>query len=301
MKKNAILIVVFILFRCFIQAQTDVDSLMGALTTTQQPKKEYVNNAFKSSRVINGHSMEMIGAGVLDFRILHRFGQVNNGFYDMFGLDQATMRMGFDYGITKNFTVGIGRSTFKKELDGFLKYRLIQQSKGEKSFPISIVGIAGMTYFTTKWPDPTIQNYNTSRMGFYGQIILGKKLDDKFSLQISPTVVHRNLIELATDKNDLVSIGVGARYKFSRRMALVVDAFPAVYGARENYNVMPLSIGVDIETGGHVFQLHFSNATGMNEKAFITETTYKWSKSEFQFGFNLSRVFTIKKNKEENF
>jgi hypothetical protein len=284
-----------------IIAQTSLDSLMGNLEQETKPQKEFVNNAFKSSRVINGHSMEMIAAGVLDFRILHRFGQVSQGFYDMFGLDQATMRMGFDYGITKNFTVGIGRSTFKKELDGFLKYRIKQQSVGEKSFPISLLAVAGMTYFTTKWPDPTIRNYNTSRMGYYGQLIIGRKINEGFTLQLAPTIVHRNLVELSTDKNDLVSLGIGARAKLSNRMAFIVDAFPALYGARTGYNQLPLSIGVDIETGGHVFQLHFSNATGMNEKAFITETIQKWGKGEVNFGFNLSRVFTIKKNEATNF
>ena len=129
-----------------ISAQ-EMDLLKGIDST---PQKEYITNAFKSSRVINGHSMEMIGAGVLDFRILHRFGEVNQGIYDMFGLDQASMRMGFDYGISKHLTVGIGRSTLKKELDGFMKYRVMQQSKGNHSCPLSIVLVAGATVKYTK-------------------------------------------------------------------------------------------------------------------------------------------------------
>jgi hypothetical protein len=300
MKKILTLITFLVLVKLTI-AQTDVDSLMNKLEVDNTSKKEYVNNAFKSVRVINGHSMEMVGAGVLDFRILHRFGTVKEGLYDLFGLDQATMRMGLDYGITKDFTVGIGRSTFKKEFDGYVKYRIIQQSKGEKSFPVSIVGIGGATIFTKRWDNPAIKNYASSRLGYYGQVIVGRKFTEAFTLQLSPTVVHRNLVELSTDKNDLISLGVGARYKFSKRMAFVVDAFPSISGARKDYNRMPLSVGIDIETGGHVFQLHFSNATGMNEKAFITETTQQWGKSEFQFGFNLSRVFTIKKNTASSF
>jgi hypothetical protein len=280
-----------------IPKEQSVDDLLNNLESEQKPTKELVYNAFKSSRVINGHSIEMIGEGVLDFRILHRFGAVNTGAYALYGLDNATMRMGFDYGVTNNFTIGIGRSTMNKEYDGFLKYRIKQQSKGEKAFPVSIVAVGGMTYFTTKWPDPTIRNYNTSRMGYYGQLIVGSKVNDNFTIQLAPTIVHRNLVQLATDNNDLISLGIGTRIKLSHRMAFIVDAFPAISGARSGYNQMPLSVGVDIETGGHVFQLHFSNATGMNEKAFITETTQKWGKGEFNFGFNLSRVFTIKKNK----
>jgi hypothetical protein len=279
-------------------AQDNLDSLLNAGSPT--PQKEYVNNAFKSSRVIMGHSMEMIGKGVLDFRILHRFGIVKNGFEDMFGLDQATMRMGFDYGVTRNLTIGVGRSTRLKEYDGFIKYRFIQQSKGKKSSPVSVLATAGITCFSTKWTDTSRKNYFSSRLGYYGQVIVGRKFSEAFTLQLAPTIVHRNLVTFASDKNDMVAIGIGSRLKLSRRTAIVLDAFPQVYGARDNFNRVPISVGVDIETGGHVFQLHFSNATGMNEKAFITETTQRWDKSEFNFGFNLSRVFTVKKNKAEN-
>lgn len=276
-------------------AQDEMDSLLNA--GNSGPQTEFVNNAFKSSRVIMGHSMEMLGAGVLDFRILHRFGNVKNGISDMFGLDQATMRMSFDYGITRNLTIGVGRSTRNKEFDAFAKYRIKQQSRGEKEFPVSILAAAGITCQTLPWADPTRKNYFSSRLGYYGQLIVGRKFSEVFTMQLSPTFVHRNLVELATDDNDMIALGIGSRIKLTRSMAFIVDAFPIISGARSAYNQMPLSVGVDIETGGHVFQLHFSNATAMNEKAFITETTQKWGSGEFQFGFNLSRVFTIKKNK----
>jgi hypothetical protein len=277
-------------------AQDNTDSLLNAGGTTTGGK-EYVNYTFKSPRVIMAHSVEMLGAGVLDFRILHRFGPVKNGLYDMFGLDVASMRMSFDYGISKDFTIGIGRSTRNKEFDAFVKYRIKQQSKGEKAFPVSLVWASGITCQTLRWTDPTRKNLFSSRLGYYHQLLVARKFSEKLALQLAPTVVHRNLVTLASDKNDMVALGVGGRLKLSRSMALVVDAFPILSGAREDYNRMPLSVGVDIETGGHVFQLHFSNATGMNEKAFIGETTQRWGKSEFQFGFNLSRVFTLKKNK----
>jgi hypothetical protein len=247
-----------------------------------------------------GQSMEMLGAGVLDFRILHRFGSVKGGIKEMFGLDQATMRMSFDYGVTRNLMVGIGRSTLKKEADALVKYRIVQQSKGEKSFPASILVVAGITCNTTDWSDPTRKNYFSSRLAYYQQLIIGRKFSEGLTLQISPTFVHRNFVELATDKNDMAALGIGTRFRLSKRSAFIIDAFPIVYGARKEYNQIPISVGLDIETGGHVFQLHFSNARGMNEKAFITETNQKWGEGEFQFGFNLSRVFTIKKNKSAN-
>jgi hypothetical protein len=279
----------------FVYATMAQDDLMNTLEA-QQPKKEFVTNAFKSSRVINGHSMEFIGAGVLDFRILHRFGRVNQGFNELFGLDQASMRMGFDYGVTKNFTIGIGRTTFQKELDGFLKYRLLWQSKGKKSSPISLVLVAGSSINTLKNTSNTQKITFTSRTGYYYQTIIGRKFSNKFSLQLSPTLVHRNEVD-ATDENDIFAAGIGARYKVSKRMALVVDYFYVANGLPSTKGENPLSIGVDIETGGHVFQLHFSNTSGMNERAFITNTENSWGKGDIQFGFNLSRVFTIKRKK----
>lgn len=277
-----------------IQAQDDI---MKSLADSSV-KKEYVSGAFKSSRVINGHSVEMIGAHVLDFRILHRFGPVNQGIGQFFGLDQASFRLGFDYGISKNLTVGAGRSTINKDLDGFLKYRVLQQSTGPGSFPFSVILVAGMSIQTYKNTDSTKDLTLTSRTGFYYQLIVGRKFTQRFSLQLSPTLVHRNEVTGADD-NDIYALGIGGRYKFSKRMALVIDYFYVANGLPHSTGSNPLSIGVDIETGGHVFQLHFSNSSGMNERAFITETTNKWSKGDIQFGFNLSRVFNTKKGKSK--
>ena len=232
----------------------------------------------------------------MDLRILHRFGPVNQGVSQFFGLDQASMRLGFDYGISKNFTIGIGRTTTNKELDGFLKYRLLQQSTGPGSFPLSIVLVAGMSIQTYKNLDPSKEVSFNLRSGYYYQAIFGRKFTDRFSLQLSPTLVHRNEVAIG-DVNDIFAAGVGARYKFSKRMAFVVDYFYVTNGLPHSNGTNPLSVGVDIETGGHVFQLHFSNTSGMNERAFITQTTNKWGSGDIQFGFNLSRVFNLKKHK----
>ncbi len=289
-------LVSILLFSLFLFQRTQAqDDIMKSLEDSSA-KKEYVTNAFKSSRVINGHSMEMIGKGVLDFRILHRFGPVSQGVGQFFGLDQASFRMGFDYGISKNFTVGIGRSTTNKDIDGFLKYRVLQQSTGPGAAPFSIVLVAGMSIQTYKNTDSAKELTLTSRTGYYYQVIVGRKFSQRFSLQLSPTLVHRNEVDPG-DKNDIYALGIGGRYKFSKRMALVVDYFYVANGLPHSAGTNPLSIGVDIETGGHVFQLHFSNSSGMNERAFITETTNKWGKGEIQFGFNLSRVFNVKKTK----
>ncbi len=288
-------LVAAILFSFCCVAQTSNEDELDKLLIDPVVKKEYVRNAFKSTRVINSQSMEMLGEGVLDSRILHRFGMVKDGWRELFGLDQASMRMGFDYGISKNVMLGIGRSTFNKEVDGFVKYRIAHQHKGLKPIPFSLLWVSGMTMNTSKPTDAILKTFS-NRLGFFHQFIIGRKFNEIFAAQLSPTFVHRNIVNFPTDKNDMIAVGIGTRLKLSNRMALILDAHPIVYGATKNTNQLPLSIGIDIETGGHVFQLHLSNSRGMNEKSFIAETTQQWQKGEFNFGFNLSRVFTVKKN-----
>ncbi|MEO8085273.1 MAG: DUF5777 family beta-barrel protein [Bacteroidota bacterium] len=283
----------------FVFGRTGKSQDLLDLLENEAPKKEFVKNAFKSTRVINGHSMEMLGAGVLDFRIMHRFGRLNGGAYNLYGLDQATIRFGFDYGISKRLTAGIGRSSSKKELDGFLKYRLIWQSTGEKSIPFSVLLVSGMTMNMLKQPDVSEKPYYYSnRLGYYYQAIIGRKFSEKFSLQLTPTFVHRNYVQMNNDPNDVYAVGLGSRIKLSKRIALTEDFYYVINkSASENFQNC-LSLGIDIETGGHVFQIQFTNALGMNERAFITETDGNWGKGDIQLGFNISRVFTIVDNRK---
>jgi hypothetical protein len=274
----------------------DEDLLKGL--GEEKPQKEYVFNAFKSSRVIMSHSMEMLRPGVLDFRILHRFGNVNQGISEFFGLDQATIRLGLDYGISNNLTIGIGRGSYRKEIDGFVKWRAIQQATGPGALPFSLLAVAGSTIIGAPWTDPTRKNYFSSRVGYYGQAIIGRKFSDNFTLQLMPTFLHRNFVDTKADPNDLYAAGLGGRMKLTKRISLNVDYYYVVNQneARDVHN--PLSVGFDIETGGHVFQLHFTNAVGMNERVFLTETTNDWAKGDIQFGFNISRAFQIGKKKK---
>ena len=289
------LTVIFMGMARFLFAQ---DDLLSLVDEKEQKQKEYISNAFKSSRVINAHSMEFIGKGVMDVRILHRFGTLNSGFNNLFGLDQANMRFGFDYGLMKSLTIGLGRSNVGKEWDGFIKYRPVWQSRnGPWSSPVSVVLVTGATISTAPFADGTRKNYFSSRMAFYNEIIIGRKFGERFSFQLSPTFVHRNLVAAATEENNVYALGLGARFKISKRTAFVADYHYIAKGLDKSIYKNPLGIGFDVETGGHVFQLHFSNATGMNEKSFITNTTNSWGKAEIRFGFNLSRVFSVGKAK----
>ncbi|HOY06236.1 MAG TPA: DUF5777 family beta-barrel protein [Saprospiraceae bacterium] len=265
----------------------------------EQFSLDRTTNAFKSPRVINTHSMEMLAPGTMDFRILHRFGDVSRGGYELFGLDQASMRLGFDFGITPNLMAGFGRSTSKKETDAFVKYRILWQSKGRRNIPFSLIWVSGMTI--NGLHDPVgIEGVATTfgrRLGYYHEVIIGRKFSERLTLQLSPTLVHNNIVANILVPNDLFAVGFGGRFKFTKRLALVWDYTYAINRFPANLNYNPLSLGVDIETGGHVFQLHFSNAVGMNERAYITDENGNWLKGQIRFGFNLSRVFQIVKRK----
>lgn len=263
-----------------------------SLLDEEEPTKEYLTNAFKSTRIINTHSTEFLGAGVLDVRILHRFGLINGGIRNLYGLDQANMRLGFDYGISKRWMVGIGRSNVNKELDGFVKYRLLWQARGEGSSPVSAVLVAGSTLHTMP-DDPTRVNFFSSRITYYGQLLISRKFSENFTLQVTPSVVHYNLVEKVSDANDIYSVGLGGRYKLSKRVAINWDYQYVLPGFLPEGYYNYLGIGFDLETGGHVFQLHFANSVGMNERAFITRTNEQLSKMDVRLGFNLSRVFTV--------
>ena len=296
MKKKSKLLGVLALFlipQYLLQAQDE--DLLKLVGGEEKQKKEIIKYAFKSPRVINSHSMEFLNPGTLDFRILHRFGTLDKGYENFFGLDQASMRMGFDYGIFRNLMAGVGRSTYKKELDGYIKFAPILQSTGPRSAPVTVALVAGITMDGTPWADPSRKNFFTSRLAYYFQCIIGRKFSEGFTLQVSPTMVHRNIVPLETDPNNVYALGLGGRLKLSKRLAFTWDYSHVLIGMPDSGYYHPLSLGVDIETGGHVFQLHFSNATGMNERAFITETTGQWGKGEIRFGFNLSRVFQVRK------
>jgi hypothetical protein len=295
MRKISLIFAASLVLLCSLSARAQDEDLLKKVEDSVQGK-QYVTMAFKSSRVINGHSMEFIGKGVLDVRILHRFGPVNNGLKEFFGLDLASMRLGFDYGLGQNLTIGVGRTSSNKEFDAFVKFRPLRQSIGQGGWPFSLVWISGITLHTMDWVDEERKNYFSSRIGYYHSLIIGRKFSEKFSLQLTPTYVHRNLVLGADEDNDTYALGVGARMKLSKRLAFVVDYHPILAGRAPNTKD-PFSVGFDIETGGHVFQLHFSNSAGMNEKEFITNTTDDFWKGDIRFGFNLSRVFTLKRRK----
>jgi Membrane bound beta barrel domain (DUF5777) len=254
---------------------------------------DYTTASFKTNRVINLHSLENTAAGVWDFKISHRFGYVNNGIYDLFGIDAATQRIGGDIGITDNFQVGFNRNSVDKAYDVYMKYRMLRQSTGAKSMPITLSLLTSAAITTTRWADPTRNNLSSSRLFYTHQMIVGRKFNDAFTLQLSPTIVHRNLVASRVEKNTVFAMGVAGRLKLSNRIALTGEYIWVAPNQLAAGLQNSVSIGFDIETGGHVFQLHFTNSSSMSEYGFITNNTGKISNGDIRFGFNVSRVFTL--------
>lgn len=302
MSKNLYLLILFVCFSTVNTiAQDSTDVMANLEKETAKDETNYTTATFKTTRVVSGQSTENTAPGVLDLRINHRFGQLNSGLYNLFGLDEASMRLGFDYGITKNIMVGIGHSTYQKTYDVFFKVKLLRQSTGKINMPITLSYVPVVAFNTLKTNPPTDPKPSLSdRTSFTNQLIIGRKFSESFSLQLMPTYIYKDNVPNVTlpySKRNTFAMGIAGRQKISRRVSLNAEYYYQLPDTQGPLSTNVLSLGVDIETGGHVFQLHFTNSRGMTEKAFITETTGKWEDGDILFGFNISRVFNVKKTK----
>ena len=298
-KRNYFLILFFFVTSVSPTHDIDLDKILEEEQKKEtQDKIHYTISTFKTTRLINGQSIENTAPGILDLKIQHRFGQLNAGLYELFGLDNASMRWGFDYGISPRLTVGFGRSTYQKQYDGFFKYKILRQSTGKTNMPVSMSLVGSAMVQTLKWTDPARENYFSSRLYYAYQLLVARKFSENTSLQLMPTVVHHNLVPLASDPNDIIAIGVGGRQKITKRVSVNFEYYYQLPQFKLSNTTNSLSFGFDIETGGHVFQLHVTNSPGMTERTFISENFGRWDKGDILFGFNISRVFSFKKRRK---
>ncbi|MBC6988119.1 DUF5777 family beta-barrel protein [Hymenobacter sp. BT491] len=260
-----------------------------AKTTTT----EYVDATFKSTRLISGHTVQTPGQGTMVFLISHRFGTLNSGAYNFFGLDQATLRLGFEYGLTDRLTVGVGRSSLEKTFDGFLKYKAIRQSTGLHAMPVSVTLFASSALNSLKYND-AFDHTLPRRMAYTYQALIARKFSADLSLQFMPTLVHSNLVATNQDHNDVYALGFGGRQKLTKRTSINAEYYYLLPDSKPNGVRNALALGFDIETGGHVFQLHVTNSQGMIEKFFVANTRGNFFKGDLYFGFNVNRNFTIR-------
>lgn len=269
------------------RAQDDLLGMLGPVADPNAP----VTATFKDTRIINAQSNETPAGGVLHFVIAHRFGQISDGAYALWGLDNASMRMAFDYGMTDRIAVGVARNTFQKTYEANAKLRILEQTE---RVPLSITGYSVAMCNGLRWSDPDRANYFSSRLSYAHQLVFSRKFNSDLSLALIPSVVHKNLVATVDDPHDQYLLGAGGRYKFTQRVSVNAEYFLRLNTATTDLYQNSLSIGVDIETGGHVFQLHVTNSRGMFERAFLTETIDRWVDGDVYFGFNLSRVFTVR-------
>ncbi len=289
------------------------DDLLSLLDAEQAKEPSYTIATFKASRLINGQTIETISKNHLNFWISHRFGAVNSGFIaNFFGLDEAKIRLGLEYGLTDRWLVGAGRSSLEKTYDLYTKYKVLRQSN---AVPITVTAMVGWgintmpTGYIMESGSPMKFNNNIERYSYWSQLLVARKFNEKLSLQLMPTLIHVNKVEDPSIPNQLFALGAGGRYKLSQRITLSAEYY---YTLRElededdddDYDAnggIPypyrnaLSFGVDIETGGHVFQFHLTNARGMVEKQFIGQNVGAWEKGDIFYGFNIARTFSLDK------
>jgi hypothetical protein len=284
MKKNLLTFCLF--FPVYLFSQTIKESSPDSII--------YTDETFKSSRVVIGQSVENPPNGDLAVLISHHFGSLNTGSYDFFGLDDASTRIGLEYGITDFMAAGIGRSTYDKTFDGYLKFRILRQCKGKRNIPLSLSVFGNMAINTLRLSDPEYKDYFDARLSYCTEIILARKFGKIFSLQLEPEWTHLNLVPTAADHNDIFSIGGGVSFRISEMISVNGEYHYLLPGQHLNNNTNSFSVSCDIKTGKHVFQLFFTNSQGNFEQAFITQTTDKWTNGYIYFGFNIHRLFIVK-------
>lgn len=273
----------------FLGTLSGQSSLLDILDDQEEERVILTTATFKGSRLINGHTLMTRRKGTIEFLIAHRFGLVNSGAYNLFGLDNANVRFGLDYGVSDRLTLGFGRNSFEKTYDGFAKLALVRQQTGKKNVPFSITGFSSVAINTVRAGTNEIVS-TRDRMSYAFQALIGRKVSKKLSLQLMPTLIHFNKTT-GTRENDLFALGIGGRMKLTNRFSINTEYYYRTSEREMSDFKDSFAIGVDLETGGHVFQFQFTNSRAMIEKGFIRETTGDYFDGDIHFGFNITRSF----------
>ena len=244
---------------------------------------------FKGLKIVNFESTKLISKNQFLFMVSHRFGSIENGFDSFFGLDDAVTRLNFVYGISDGINISASRSSFQKIYESSLKYRLISQK--ENGFPFTIVGYNSILINTALSEDNLPKLEFKHRLGYTAQLLISRKVNTNLSLELAPTFFHDNYVMVDDQDNSQYALGLGGRYKLGKRWSLNMDYGWHLNRASDSPFKNPFSIGVDLETGGHVFQMHFTNSQAMNTNGFLGQATGDWGDGDIYFGFNLTRIF----------
>ncbi|MGH1519783.1 DUF5777 family beta-barrel protein [Chryseobacterium sp. JK1] len=263
-------------------AQEDLLKDIDTVKTTT----EISQPAFKALQIATGQSTKLAAKKEWYIVVAHRFGDVSAGFKDFFGLDHASTKLGVIYGLTDAVSVSLSRETNMKTFEGGVKYRLVRQNE---NFPVDIVGYNVMAANTELSKDTYPYLKFNDRLSYLTQALISRRFNDKLSLQLTPSYVHKNLYEPNIENKNQFLAGLGGRYKISKRISVNAEYF--VNFDNHSFYKNPLSLGLDLETGGHIFQLLFTNSQINSDIGYLTNATGNWGKGHIFFGFNLYRVF----------
>ena len=278
---------ILIIFLCSTYFGFAQDDLLSEIDVENQPSTA-INSVFKGLKIINFESTKLVGKGGFYFVVSHRFGSVKNGFENLFGLDEAVTHLNFIYGLTEGINVSASRSSNQKIYELASKFRIIKQSE---RFPFSVVGYTSVLANTALSTDNLPKLEFKHRLSYVAQLLISRKVNNKLSLQFTPTFFHDNYVVNDFQDNSQFGLIFGGRYKIGKRWSFNLEYGTHLNRAKNSLYNNPLSLGFDLETGGHVFQLHFTNSQFMNANGVMGNSTGDWSEGDFYFGFNISRSF----------
>jgi hypothetical protein len=300
------ILAVFVLSLSLGQTALAQSDLLDELIEETTPETVYTFATFKANKVVNLQTNELPSKGVLEYNIMHRFGSFQDDyFYNFLGLTNAQVRLTLNYSPLNWLNLGLSHTGFQRTYDGFVKYKILRQSTGKINMPVSVTGFSSLYYSAQRFNDDLPRN-TSDRFSFVNELVIARKFNQNLSLQVVPTSVHFNIVDSIKDNNTVFALGLAGRYKFTKMHAITVEY---IYQANPNQFLDPttgelrnyqnaLSVGVDIETGGHVFQLFFTNSRGVAEPYVVAQTPGSWADGDIHFGFNISRVFTIQRPKQ---
>ena len=278
---------ILIIFICFTYFGFAQDDLLSEIDVESESSTT-VSSVFKGLKIINFESTKLVGKGGFYFVVSHRFGSVKNGFENLFGLDEAVTHLNFIYGLTEGINVSASRSSNQKIYELASKFRIIKQSE---RFPFSLVGYTSVLANTALSTDNLPKLEFKHRLSYVAQLLISRKVNNKLSLQFTPTFFHDNYVVNDLQDNSQYGLIFGGRYKIGKRWSFNLEYGTHLNRAKNSLYNNPLSLGFDLETGGHVFQLHFTNSQFMNANGVMGNSTGDWSEGDFYFGFNISRSF----------
>lgn len=294
--RKKILSILAIFFSSILLVNAQTDDLEAMLEEEMGPTQHKVLNTFLSTYVLNNHSVELLDKNGLNFRISHKFGFLNTGPENFYGFDNSSVFMGIEYAPTSWMNIGIGRGTFRESVNGMMKINLLNQTEGAKNFPFTLVAYGELDYRTNEYPIKVLQEDIAGRIEYTSQLLMARKFNNRLSMQLMPTYIHRNLVENNEDLNDILSLGFGGTLRVYKSLRVNAEYYIVQDHDTPNKDYLsPLSAGICYQTSRHSFELFATNSTGITSNNHIAYTTGNFWEGDICIAFNISIIFSVKR------